>query len=130
MKKEWVRFPVQWFVIIRGQDVGIAFVVHDITEQKEMEQKLLKSQRFALIGELAGIIGHDLSNPLTGIRGASYYLKNKYAAILDSKDEAMFETIEKSIEYSNKIVNDLIDYSSDIQLELENTTPLKLLKKL
>lgn len=112
----------------RGRDVGMAFVVHDITQRKEMEQKLLKSERLALIGELAGIIGHDLRNPLTGIRGASYYLKSKYAAILDIKDEAMFETIDKSIEYSNKIVNDLIDYSSEIKLELENTTPQKLVK--
>ncbi len=111
-----------------GRDVGLAFVLHDITNRKAMEQKLLKAERFASIGELAGIIGHDLRNPLTGIRGASYYLKNKYAAILDSKDEAMFETIDKSIEYSNKIVNDLIDYSSEIKLELENTTPQKLVK--
>ncbi len=110
-----------------GQDIGVAFILHDITERKAMEQKLLKAERFASIGELAGIIGHDLRNPLTGIRGATYYLKNKYYATLDSKDKAMFETIDKSIEYSNKIVNDLIEYSSDINLELETTTPEKLI---
>ncbi len=111
-----------------GQAVGIAFILHDITEQKEMGKKLLNSQRLASIGELAGIIGHDLRNPLTGIRGASYYLKNKYVNVLDDKDRAMFDTIERSIEYSNKIVNDLIDYSSDIHLELQNTTSSKLLE--
>jgi PAS domain S-box-containing protein len=111
-----------------GQAVGIAFILHDITEQKELSRKLLNSQRLASIGELAGIIGHDLRNPLTGIRGASYYLKNKYANVLDSKDQAMFDTIDRSIEYSNKIVNDLIDYSSEIHLELQNTTPAKLLE--
>lgn len=112
-----------------GQEVGIAFILHDITEQKELNKKLLNSQRLASIGELAGIIGHDLRNPLTGIRGASYYLKNKYANTLDDKDKAMFETIERAIEYSNKIVNDLIDYSSDIQLELQNTSPAKLVEE-
>ncbi len=111
-----------------GTDVGLAFVLHDITKRKAMEQKLLKSERLASIGELAGIIGHDLRNPLTGIRAASYYLKTKYAGILDSKDEAMFDSIDKSIEYSNKIIHDLIDYSSEIKLELENTTPKKLVK--
>jgi len=113
----------------QGQDVGIAFVLHDITEEKEMSKKLLDTQKLASIGELAGIIGHDLRNPLTGIRGAAYYLKTKHTAILDNKDAAMFETIDKSIDYSNKIVNDLIDYSSDTQLELENTTPTKLLQE-
>jgi PAS domain S-box-containing protein len=111
-----------------GQDVGATLVLHDITLRKEIEQKLIKAERFASIGELAGIIGHDLRNPLTGIRGATYYLKTKYASIIDSKDEAMFETIDKSIEYSNKIVNDLIDYSSDITLELETATPKSIVK--
>jgi PAS domain S-box-containing protein len=111
-----------------GQDVGIAFILHDITEQKEMSRKLLDSQRLASIGELAGIIGHDLRNPLTGIRGASYYLKSKYSNTLDNKDKAMFETIERAIEYSNKIVNDLIDYSSDSPLELQKTNPAKLIE--
>jgi PAS domain S-box-containing protein len=112
----------------QGQEVGIAFVLHDVTEEKKMSKKLLDSQRLASIGELAGIIGHDLRNPLTGIRGAAYYLKTKHAPIMDDKDAAMFETIDKSIEYSNKIVSDLIDYSSDIKIDLENTTPNKLLQ--
>ena len=107
----------------RGQDVGVAFVVHDVTEQKEMEGKLLKSERLASIGELAGVLGNDLRNPLNAIKVASYYLKTKYGASLDSKDRVMFESIESSIDYSNKIVNDLIDYSSEITLEPETATP-------
>jgi two-component system NtrC family sensor kinase len=59
----------------RGRDVGVAFVIHDTTEQKELEQKLIKSERLASIGELAAILWHDLRNPLMGIRGATYYLK-------------------------------------------------------
>ena len=112
----------------RGQDVGVAFVVHDVTELKEMEQKLIKSERLASIGELAGILGHDLRNPLMGIRGASYYLKTKYANIIDSNDKEMFDSINESINYSDKIVNDLIDYSSEIHLYLETVTPNALLK--
>jgi PAS domain S-box-containing protein len=112
----------------RGQDVGMAFVLHDITKRKEMEQKLIKAERLASIGELAGILGHDLRNPLNAIQVAAYYLKTKYANMLDSKDESMFESINKSINYSDKIVNDLIDYSSEIKLELETATPKSLVK--
>ncbi len=112
----------------QGQDVGIAIVLHDITEQKELSKKLLDAQRFASIGELAGMVGHDLRNPLTGIKGAAYYLKTKYSATLDRKDSVMFETINKSIDYSNKIINDLVDYSSELQLDLETTTPQKLVQ--
>ncbi|MCW4011095.1 MAG: ATP-binding protein [Candidatus Bathyarchaeota archaeon] len=107
----------------RGRDVGVNCVIHDITRQKQMEQKLLEAKRYASIGELAGMIGHDLRNPLTSIKGAVYYLKAKYSSTLDAQDAVMFETIEKSIDYSNKIINDLIDYSSEIKLETESATP-------
>ena len=40
----------------------------------------------------------------------------------------MLNVIDKSIVYSNKIVNDLMDYSREIRLELENTTPKKLVE--
>ncbi|MCW4030261.1 MAG: PAS domain S-box protein [Candidatus Bathyarchaeota archaeon] len=113
-----------------GQDVGASFVLHDITDHKEMEQKLLNTERLASIGELAGILGHDMRNPLSGIRGATYFLKKKYvnAHILDEEDEAMFESIDKSIVYANKIITDLVDYSSEIQLDLKTTTPRNLVR--
>jgi PAS domain S-box-containing protein len=110
----------------RGQDVGAAFVLHDVTERRAMEQKLIKAERLASVGELAGILGHDLRNPLDAIGVATYYLRTKYANMLDSKDEAMFENINQSIDYSNKIINDLIDYSSEIKLGLEAATPKSL----
>ncbi|MCW3983036.1 MAG: PAS domain S-box protein [Candidatus Bathyarchaeota archaeon] len=105
-----------------GKDVGAAFVLRDVTERRAIEQKLLKAERFASIGELAGMLGHDLRNPLSGISGASFYLRRKLNGKLDSQEKAMLDSIDKSIEYSNKIINDLLDYSScysdEVKLEL------------
>jgi PAS domain S-box-containing protein len=111
----------------RGQDIGITCILHDITERKEMENKLVKAERFASIGELAGMIGHDLRNPLTSIRGATYYLKTKYADKMGNTEKEMFKTIERSIEYSDKIITDLLDYSRVIKLDLETITPKQLM---
>lgn len=112
-----------------GHDIGSAFVLHDITERKKMEQKLLRSERLASIGELATILGHDLRNPLSGIRGATFFLRRKHSDIWDREDSAMFESIDKSIDYSNKIINDLLDYSTEIRLDLAPVTPRLLLKE-
>lgn len=100
-----------------GNDLGYALVIHDITARKQMEQKLLRAERLASIGELAGLIGHDLRNPLSGIRGAAFYLKRKHKDHLDDEDLVMFESIDKSINYSNKIINDLLEYSAEISLD-------------
>ena len=42
-----------------------------------MEKRLVKAERLASIGELAGQIGHDLRNPLAGIKNGLYILKKK-----------------------------------------------------
>jgi len=106
-----------------GQPIGFVAVVKDISERKQMEKKLLKAERLAAIGEVAAMVGHDLRNPLTGIAGAAYYLKSKLVSTMDEKSEEMVELIEKDIEYSNKIITDLLDYSREIRLELTKSTP-------
>jgi PAS domain S-box-containing protein len=92
-------------------------------ELMETQNKLLKSERLAAIGEIAAMVGHDLRNPLTGIAGATYYLKMKAGQKMGKKTREMLELIEEDIEYSNKIINDLLEYSKEMQLELTETTP-------
>ncbi|MCW4044299.1 MAG: PAS domain S-box protein [Candidatus Bathyarchaeota archaeon] len=105
-------------------------LVEERTEQlKQTQAKLLKAEKLAAIGELAGMVGHDLRNPLTGIKGATYYLKTKHGTEIGEKGKQMLETIEKAIDHSNKIVNDLLEYSSKPTLELGETTPKQLLQK-
>jgi signal transduction histidine kinase len=92
-------------------------------ELKEAQNRVLKSERLAAIGELAGMVGHDLRNPLTGITGAAYYLKSKVGETTNGKAGEMLKIIEKNIAYSNKIINDLLDYSREIKLELAESSP-------
>ncbi|MEM3597145.1 MAG: PAS domain S-box protein [Candidatus Bathyarchaeia archaeon] len=98
-------------------------------ELKQSQEQLLKAQRLAVIGELAGMVGHDLRNPLTSIAGAQYYLKKRLNLEADNKVREMLELIEKNIAYSNKIINDLLDYSREIELELIEKTPKSLIKE-
>ena len=105
-------------------------LVEKRTEQlKQTQAKLVKSERLAAIGELAAMVGHDLRNPLTGIKGAAYYLKTKHCSEIGDRGKEMLESIENAIDYSNKIVNDLLEYSRELKLELTKTTPKAMLKK-
>jgi signal transduction histidine kinase len=97
------------------------------SSRKLLEEKLLKLDRLASIGELAGMIAHDLRNPLQSIAGATYYFKAKYAPALDQRGTEMLGIIEESINYSNKIITDLLEYSRETTLELVPTTPKTLM---
>jgi len=93
----------------------------DVTEWKRMEAELAKSQRFATIGETAAMVGHDLRNPLQGMAGAVYNLKTKEASKLSKEGKEMLQLIEEGIGRSDKIINDLLEYSRELRLELSET---------
>jgi PAS domain S-box-containing protein len=109
-----------------GHDIGIVCIIHDITDMKKMEEKLVKTEKLASIGELAGQIGHDLRNPLAGIKNGIYLLKKKDNQLAEAKKEEVFGWIEDAIEDSNRIITSLVDYSSELNLQPEQCTPKSL----
>ena len=140
-------------ITVEGRLTGYVGLYKDVTERKQMERKLqeysehleelvekrtrqlkeaqerlLKSERLAAIGEIAAMVGHDLRNPLTSIAGATYYLKTKLEQKMDKTAKDMVELIEKDIKYSDTIISDLLRYSREIHLELTETTPKSITK--
>jgi signal transduction histidine kinase len=77
--------------------------------------------------EVSTMVGHDLRNPLSGIKNATYFLNNYYGEKLDDKAKAQLKNISDCVEYSDKIVRDLLDYSCEIKLDKIKITPKKLL---
>ncbi|MGA2238964.1 MAG: PAS domain S-box protein [Candidatus Bathyarchaeia archaeon] len=125
-RKDGSTFPVvvhSNLISVEGKPVGVRGVAVDMTEQKQMQQRLLRAERLAAIGELAAMVGHDLRNPLTSITGAAYYLNTKLGPKLGIREKEMLAIIEKSIRYSDKIVNDLLEYSRELRLELVEADP-------
>ncbi len=107
---------------------GLELTIQERTrELVEAQTRLVKSERLATIGELAGMVGHDLRNPLAGIKNANYFLKKKYSGSLDDKGKEMLAIIDRSVEHADNIVGDLLDYSREIRLELEEYSPKSLI---
>jgi PAS domain S-box-containing protein len=106
-----------------GSPIAYVAVVKDLTEHNQIQERLRRSERMAAIGETAAMVGHDLRNPLQGISGAAYVLKQKLGSNGDAESAEMFSLIDTGLKYADNIVKELLDYSKEIHVELSETTP-------
>jgi PAS domain S-box-containing protein len=125
----WIREEARVVRDADGKHVEVIGYWSDITEERRMREALLRSERLAAIGQMAAMMAHDLRNPLTGISGAAYHLRKKLGATADAKSREMLELIEKDIEHANRIMSDLLEYSRELHLELDDTTPRSIIEQ-
>ena len=82
---------------------------------EERTKQLRDSERLAAIGATAGMVGHDIRNPLQAIISDVFLARNDLEKLSSCEaKESVLESlseIEKNVDYINKIVADLQDYS-------------------
>ena len=73
-------------IIENGEVIGFAKVTRDLTERREAQlelersqQALFQSQKMEAVGHLTGGLAHDFNNLLTGITGSLDLMKNRLA---------------------------------------------------
>ncbi|MBN1900250.1 PAS domain S-box protein [Candidatus Sumerlaeota bacterium] len=96
-------------------------------ELKEIQEQLVRKEKLALLGQLAGSVGHELRNPLSVINNALYYLKS----IMNNPDEKIIEylnLIESEVESAGKIVSDLMDFSRTKPVEKQKISVLEIVR--
>jgi len=79
-------------------------------ELAHVQRELFNAERLAMLGEIAGSVGHELRNPLSVIANAVYLLNNA----IDQDDEKSHEyvdVIDSEVRNASQIINDLLDYA-------------------
>lgn len=69
------------------------------------------------MNEVSRMVAHDLRNPLSGIRNAAFVLKKRYGQKIGDDEVAMLKIINDCVVYSDKVVQDLLDYSCEMKLD-------------
>ncbi|MGB8212426.1 MAG: PAS domain S-box protein [Anaerolineales bacterium] len=85
---------------------------------KEAQEKMVRQERLATLGQLAGSVGHELRNPLGVISNAVYFLKMTQPEANDTILEYL-DIIDKETRISDKIVTDLLDFTRIKSVERE-----------
>jgi two-component system NtrC family sensor kinase len=111
---------------------GSIHVAKDISNEKQLQQQLIQSEKLSAIGELISGIAHELNNPLTGVMGYSQLLQLRKD--LDDRAKDSLLKINNLALRCQKIVQNLLSFArkqkpertlSDINEILENTVELR-----
>jgi signal transduction histidine kinase len=77
---------------------------------EETREKMLRQDKLATIGKLAGSVSHELRNPLGVISNSIYYLKT-IVKISDERVQKHLDLIKEQAERANKVIKDLLDFA-------------------
>ncbi|MEH1899171.1 MAG: PAS domain S-box protein [Nostoc sp.] len=102
----------RWTLMLNaaGLPKSILILDTDITEKKQLETQLLRSQRLESLGTLASGIAHDLNNILTPIMGISQLLPLKYPH-LDDFSLQMLNMLESNAKRGSDLVRQILSFT-------------------
>lgn len=96
-----------------GQILGTLSSGEDITERKQTEEELSRSEKLASLGQLAASVAHEVNNPLAGIMVYVKLLLKKYrnGEIQSESTEGQLVKIEKELDRTTRIIRNLLDFA-------------------
>ncbi len=94
-----------------GLPKSILMIDTDVTEKRQIEAQLLRTQRMQSIGALAGGIAHDLNNVLAPIMMAAQLLKDDSAG---EENRRMWETVKASAQRGSEMVKQILTFARGV----------------
>ena len=95
--------------------------MEELAEQRA--QQLKNSERMAAIGQTAGMVGHDIRNPLQATTSDMYLITEELKSMPEGESKkSVFESIDsvnENLNYINKIVSDLQDYTRPLKPSIQ-----------
>ncbi len=99
-----------------GTVVGFLGSHRDITEQKLLEQQLVRSQKMETFGTLAAGIAHEVGNPLTSISSIVQVIQR---TTKDRFAQEKLELVKNQVNRIAKIIRELVDFSRPSAYEVK-----------
>ncbi len=126
-------YDVFAFPVGKGKVRKVGILFNDVTQRRNLEKQLQDSERLAAIGATAGMVGHDIRNPLQSIIGELFLSKKEIDDLPESDAKnyliESIQYIEDNILYINKIVSDHQDYAKPLMPSIEETDLTKIVEE-
>ncbi|MGE6298037.1 ATP-binding protein [Guptibacillus hwajinpoensis] len=111
--------------MIDGKVQGVIVIVEDITEFKETEALLRRSEKLTAVGELAAGVAHEIRNPLTSLKGFATLV---YSSSEDDKSKEFLQIMLSEIDRINFIVSEFMLLAKPQEKEFGESDLISLLQ--
>jgi two-component system nitrogen regulation sensor histidine kinase GlnL len=106
---------------LEGKDLGVVGVFRDVSQVRELEGQLRRSDRLAALGTLAAGLAHEIKNPLASLRTFTRIMPRKFE---DARfRETFIRVVPRELERINGIVEQLLELARPSRLR---PTPLSI----
>jgi PAS domain S-box-containing protein len=100
---------------LTGEFIGSVHVVRDITELKDLQEKLATSEKMAALGEVAAKVAHEIRNPLVSVGGFAKRLEKK----LEGNLKEYAAIIVREVERLEGILKEILGFVKEVRLARE-----------
>jgi two-component system sensor histidine kinase PilS (NtrC family) len=95
---------------VKNHVIGRVVNFQDLTELRRLEAQSRRSERLAMIGQLAAGIAHEIRNPLASISGSIELLRQGPSPSDD--DRTLMAIVHREVQRLNVLIGDLLDYAN------------------
>jgi len=127
-RKDGKTFPVNISFSVSRVNGEFFFtgIVRDLTETKALQDRILRSERLAALGQFVAEITHEIKNPLIMIGGFARQLIKKHN---DDKTQSKLNIIAEEVQRLEELLEELRAYYLPRTLQLEEMDILGLLQE-
>ncbi|WP_408010617.1 PAS domain S-box protein [Pseudalkalibacillus sp. A8] len=104
---------------------GTVLVIKDITQQKRLNEIMIRSDKLSVLGELAAGIAHEIRNPLTSLKG----FIQLFQTVIDHRYTEYCDIMLEELERVNNIVGEFLMLSKPQVSSMSPQNPVLLIKE-
>jgi PAS domain S-box-containing protein len=96
-----------------GELKGTVHIARDVTDFRQMQEKLARAERKAALGEMAAQVAHEIRNPLTPIGGFARHLEKR----LEGKLKDYAKIIVEEVNRLESILKDTLSFVKESRID-------------
>lgn len=92
----------------KGEVAGGYVMFKDVTNLRSLEEQVQRSDRLAMIGQIAAGTAHEIRNPLTSVKGFMQIIRNTFIQKGMDKEQGYTDIILSEIDRINDLVSEFL----------------------